>query len=371
MFIKTTIKATKFFDLCGQSLPPAALPGAGLLKSLTNNFFCCLVSALIILFALSQTADAGSKRTVKDMAGRRVTITGDVNRIVTTFKPATLCVLSLGLQKKLVGLDSSSGADRLNLAVFPDFAKLPGVGSKSMGLNYESIMSLNPELVILYAQKDGRKLADQFESMNIPAIIIFPETLESIKSSLKLIAEAVGEPEKTTRAEKAMETVILLVEKKIATLDDTQKKTAYFASPRGLFSTATGNMLQDEMLTKAGLINVAHDLKGYFQDISPEQFISWNPEIVAISQHMKAKKLKKLDNPAIKNMRAIKNKRVYRCPSNLAPWDFPSPLSVLGILWLANKAYPDLFKETDIQAVVNSFHTKIFGKSLEQMGGKL
>ncbi|MCP4670132.1 MAG: ABC transporter substrate-binding protein, partial [Desulfobacula sp.] len=226
-------------------------------------FICFFISALLFMGFTPQSR-ADSKRIITDMAGRRITIDGDVNRIVTSFKPSTLCVLSLGFQDKLVGVDTSSRRDKLNLSVFPGMADLPGVGSKSMGLNYESIMSLSPDLIILYAQKDGKQLAKQFEKINIPAIIVLPENFAGIKKSLQIIAMAVGEPERSLILEKAMDSVMGIVEKRVSAIPENRKKTAYFASPRGLFSTATGNMLQDEMFIKAGLINVAHDLRGYF-----------------------------------------------------------------------------------------------------------
>jgi iron complex transport system substrate-binding protein len=40
-------------------------------------------------------------------------------RIVTSFKPVTLCALALKMQDRLVGVDTSSRKDKLQLAVFP------------------------------------------------------------------------------------------------------------------------------------------------------------------------------------------------------------------------------------------------------------
>lgn len=331
-----------------------------------------IFAAVMAAIALSPPAvHALQDRTVKDMAGRTVKLNSSTDRIITTFKPATLCVLSLGLQSRLVGVDTSSIRDRLNAAVFPEIAEIKGVGTKTMGLNYETILSLKPDLVILYAQKDGLELAAHLEKMNIPSIIILPENFKGIKASLRLIADAAGDMKSVARAEKAMDSVLETVEKKVASIPENSKKTAYFASTRGLYSTATGNMLQDEMFSKAGLINVSHDLRGYFQDISPEQLIKWNPDMIIISQHMKSSRISNLDTASIRDINAVKNRQIYRSPSNLAPWDFPSPISVLGVLWLAEKAYPDLFQDTDLLKEINGFHQTLFNKSLDQMGGRL
>ena len=81
-------------------------------------------TAILMLVILGSAIAANGQehlnsRMVMDQASRQVVIPGVVNKIVTTFKPATLCVLSLGLAPKLIGVDTSSKRDRLSKAVFP------------------------------------------------------------------------------------------------------------------------------------------------------------------------------------------------------------------------------------------------------------
>ncbi len=324
---------------------------------------------LFLLSGVNFTATAA--RTVTDMAGREVTFEKPVTRIISSFKPATVCLFSLELQGYLVGIDNSSKRDRLNLAVYPETAEITAVGSKSSGLNFETIVSLSPQLVILYLQKDGLVLADRLEKIGIKSIVILPESYCSIKETLTLIAEAVGEPQRATKAITAIDQMLTLVDNRISSLQPDERKTAYFASPRGIFSTATGNMLQDEIFTHAGVNNVAHDLRGYFQDVSPEQFLSWNPDIVILSQRLGKHDLEGFNNPALHLVQAILDQAIYRCPSDISPWDFPSPLSVLASLWIAGKAYPHLFTQAEIKQEINRFHKQLFNKTLDDIGGNL
>ncbi|ACN14454.1 Fbp2 [Desulforapulum autotrophicum HRM2] len=330
-----------------------------------------LIYTLIVIAVLLPGNGWSQTRTLVDMVGRTVSLTRPVNRIVTTFKPTTLCLFSMGLQDKLVGIDTSSKKDPLTLAVMPDVAKLTAVGSKSTGINFETVTSLKPDLVILYAQKDGFDLAQRLGVMEIPSIIILPESFESVKTSLNIIALAAGVPERADRVVKLMDGVLLMVDHRVATLGVQEQKTGYFASSRGLFSTATGSMLQDEIFQRAGVVNVAHDLQGYFQDISPEQLLRWNPDLMVISQHLHNPVAKRLNDPVLRRVKAVANRDVYRSPSNLAPWDFPSPLAVLGTLWLANRAYPDLFSDIDLGVEVDRFHAELFGRTMTEMGGTL
>lgn len=333
---------------------------------LTSLAWICLA---LVLCSAAGTADAGV--TLTDMAGRTVSVKQQANRIITTFKPATLCLLAIGLQDRLVGVDSSSRQDRLNLAVYPKIAEITPVGNKRMGLSYETVISLNPDLVILYSQKDGLALGRRLEKLDIPSIVIFPENFDTIKASLDLIARAAGVPERTQKPSAAMDRVLSLVAQRVAAIPPAERKKGYFASSLGLFSTTTRSMLQDSMFEKAGIINVSHELNGYFQDISPEQLMAWNPDIMVLSQHLKTSLGKHLNNPALAGVTAIAQKAVYRCPSSLAPWDFPSPLSAAGVLWMAQKAYPERFTDVDILSEIDRLHQDLFHQSMTRMGGAL
>jgi iron complex transport system substrate-binding protein len=331
----------------------------------------------ILLIALVGSADAKTgpdhmeSRMIIDQVGRQVMIQGTVDKIVTTFKPATLCLLSLGLAPKLIGVDTSSKRDRLSKAVFPKLNQITGVGNKSMGINFETLVRLEPDLVILYSQKDGLQLADRLAEMNIPAIVILPETFQTIQLSLELIDQAVGGATNLAAVEQQMDTLLHLVRNRIQALPQAKRKTGYFASSRGIFTTTTGNMIQHEIFTTAGIENVSGNLTGYFQDVSPEQLFRWNPDIMVLSRHMKRTETMRLNNKALSRITAISTQQVFRCPSSLSPWDFPSPLSVLASLWLAKRVYPNYFSDIDLVDKTNQFHRALFGKKMDEMGGAL
>ncbi|GAB6142941.1 ABC transporter substrate-binding protein [Desulfocicer niacini] len=326
---------------------------------------------IFFIFISHTTLFAQEERSIIDMAGRRVIIHGEVKKIIPTFKPVTLCILSLGLQDRLVGVDTHSKKDKLTRTVFPGVTKLTGVGTKSTGINLETVLSLAPDLVILYAQKDGLYLAERLESMGISTIIILPESMDNIRRSLEIIAQAVGLPRRSSAAINAMDKVLSLVASRTEAIPLQNRKKAYFASSRGFFNTAAGNMLQDNILSRAGMINVSHGLTGYFQDISPEQFLNWNPDIVFLSRNLHGEGLTPLHNPALQRVSAINHEQIHRFPGSLAPWDFPSPLSALATLWASMQAYPERFNDIDLTAYANAFHQQLFNKTMVDMGGVL
>ncbi len=325
-----------------------------------------LIACCITVSALAQT-----QYTIVDMAGRNVALSGRAEHIITTFKPATLSILSLGLADRLVAVDSFSPRVRINTAVYPAMSLLPKIGNRSTGLNMETVISLKPDLVILYAQKDGILTADRLVRSGIPAIVILPESLASIEETLRIIARAAGCPERADTVIQAIDHVMDMVHTRTAGLKAQERKTVYYAGPEGFFTTAPGDMLQDEMISQAGGINAAHDLTGFFKSISPEQLVQWNPDAVFACREIRSSAGKYLGKPELAEVEAVKFGQFFCIPSSLAPWDFPSPLSVLGVLWAGKRLYPDRFHDIDLIKEIDGFHEILFSRSFTEMGGRL
>jgi len=308
---------------------------------------------------------------ISDAAGREVKIPGNVSRLVTTFKPATLMVLCLKGADAIVGLDNSSRHDPLALAVAPELADLPGVGSKSSGINIEAVLSLDPDLVILHYQKTGVRLADRLRDSGCPAVVIAPETFDSIEQTLILLASAMGKPRRADAVIQAMDRVLERVGNRVQNLDPAARKTVYYAGPSGFLSTSPSGMLQDRMIHLAGGVNAAHELQGYFKQISPEQLMAWAPDSIVISPMSRLPAKTFINRKQFSLLPAVRENDIHVFPSNLAPWDFPSPLSALGVMWLGLRLYPRKFEDICLVREVNEFHETLFGQSFRKMGGHL
>lgn len=326
--------------------------------------------SFFFLFILASPAQA-SGWTVTDMVGRKVFIPQKAQRIVTTFKPSTLSVYCLGLADHLVGVDNECRYEPFTTGVYPPIAKAAGVGTKSSGLNIETIVALKPDLVIMYAQKDGIALADRLVDMGIPAIVILPEDFAKLDTTLLLIGKAAGVEDHARKVVDLCHEILDSVQQKVASIPLSERKRCYYGGSRGFFSTASGDMLQSEIFAKAGGINVSQSFTGYFKRISPEQFITWNPDFVAVTRNTRKGLTGVLARKELQGVTAIARKQVYVFPADIAPWDFPSPLSTLGVVWCATRLYPDLFSQADLEQRINHFFMTLFGKTLTDLGGSL
>ena len=318
-------------------------------------FFCASVAAAPI--------------ELTDMVGRTVVLPGPAQRIITGFQPATLCLNALGLADRIVGIDNHSTDVPLNLAVRPEIARLPQVGNRALGLNLETISALQPDLAVLFAQKDGRHLADRLARLNIPSVIIFPEDFPSLYQTLRLLGRAAGVEANAERAVAAMQHLLDVTARYVRQLPPDRRKRGYYGGPEDFFSTVSGTMLQTEMLARAGIHSVSVHLKGHFQDVSAEQLILWRPEVIVVNPGCAAQARQVLAEPQFAGIPAVQRKAVFTFPSPSAPWDFPSPLCAAGVLWLSAAAYPRLYDDLDPASEIDRFHQILFNRTLTQIEG--
>jgi iron complex transport system substrate-binding protein len=325
----------------------------------------------ICFFLLVAAAQLQAETVITDAAGRKVHIPDTVNRLVTTFKPATLLVLSLDGADALVGVDSSSRFDHLNLAVAPELAQTTGVGSKSQDISLETVISLHPDLVILYSQKTGIQLAERLQDSGCPAIVIAPETFDSIEDTLTILGHALNREKQASKVMQAMHRVQDMVRSRVQDLEKEERKIVYYAGPSGFLTTSPSGMLQDVMIHQAGGRNAASGLHGYFKQVSPEQLMAWAPDSIVLSRMIRPRAKQMLTREQCSLLPAVKKNNIHVFPSTLAPWDFPSPLSALGVLWLSTRLYPERFADISLIQEVNAFHQTLFDQTFTQMDGHL
>ena len=126
--------------------------------------------------------------------------------------------------------------------------------------------------------------------------------------------------------------------------------------------------MHTEVLGMIGAKNVAqveNDLSGYgMAPVSLEAVISWQPQVILVAsdpaEESQACKLIAGGQRLADRARGVKNQRVYQIPHGPFDWfDRPPCMArLLGIEWIGNLLYPDLYK-LDIKAEVKNFY-KIF-----------
>ena len=277
--------------------------------------------------------------TVVDQLGRTVEVPREINRIVSSYYISSSLLIALGAEDKVVGLEMKADTREIYKKAAPEFLELPGVGT-SKSISVEETLALKPDLVILPYRLE--EFVEQFEALDIPVIVVEPESMDQFLESITLIGTAIGEEEKA-------EALLNYYEEKIAEISSLtegleERPRVYMSGGSSAFTTCTSNMYQNDLIHLAGGQNVSEALTdGYWANVSAEQILAWDPEFIFSVNYASYDISELTENAQLTSVSAIKENKVYTFPSVLEAWDYPTPSSILGILWLTHQLHPEIY----------------------------
>lgn len=193
--------------------------------------------------------------TITDHAGREVKVTGNYEKIVSGYYISTSMLVSLGLNDKLVGIESKAEKRPLYKLAAKELLELPKVGT-AKDFDLEGCIALKPDLVIL-----PKKLTEQAKTLSdagITVIVINPENEKLLKESIEMVATATGTTEKAKKLLSYYDEQYAKLEK--LTKDSKEKPSVYLSGTSDILTVASGKMYQNSVIEKAGGVNVAKDL---------------------------------------------------------------------------------------------------------------
>ena len=297
-----------------------------------------------------------NKVTVVDQLGREVELDGTPEKIISSYYISTSLLINLGVQDKLVGIEAKAKTREMYKKVAKELIDLPAVGT-SKEINIEECANLNPDLVIIPTRL--KEFIPKFEELKIPVIAIEPETLDQFKETVKLIGKAVGKEEKANKLVNYYDDTISKVKELNKNL--TEKQNVYLAGSDSVLKTCTSKMYQNYMFEVCGGENVTKELTdGYWTTISVEELVKKNPDVIYMVGYASYSKDDILKDERLKGINAIKNNKIYVFPSTLEAWDYPTPSSMLGILWLENNLHPDLYSKEDYIKDAKDFYKEFY-----------
>jgi iron complex transport system substrate-binding protein len=350
---------------------------------------CCRICrvfqfAVVLILAVSMLPHAavGAEKTrvIVDQLGRSVTLPENVDRVVILMHHALDVAVELGAKDKIVGIlsDWEKYLPQGFRKAWPEIDAIAKPGDLRTSVNSEELLKLTPDVVIIthyMMEKTGK----QIEALGLPVVglsfyragyeqasVLNPELqdpngayTEGTKEAVRLLGTIL---DREDRAEALLAHIFKnrqLIEQRVGQLQKEQRVTTYMAYPK-LFSMGTGKYAS-VIMERAGGLNVAMELAGYKQ-VSMEDVLKWNPQVIFTQDRYRFVADEIKQSPAWQSVQAVKNGTVYITPEYVKPWGHPCPESIgLGELWMAQKLYPDKFKDIDMQAYANDFYQKFYG----------
>lgn len=313
--------------------------------------------------------------TFTDSCGRQVELSEEVKTAAPSGPLAQMFLYTL-CPDKLAGL--STPLTRKQKAYFPEkYWNLPVFGQFYGGggtLSYESVIAAAPDVIIDMGEEKSSVAADMDaiqSQTGIPAVFI-KASLEDTAAAYDTLGEIMGETEQAKKLSGCVRQALEEARIYGAQIPEKERKTVLFS--QGEYGTEVNGAgsLHAQVLDWAAARNVAElrensDRGG--DQVSMEQILLWNPEAVILAPDSCYDEI--WDDPLWAGVQAVKTGAVYEVPE--APYNWldrpPSVQRILGIRWLGNLLYPDVFQYDMVQET-RTFYDLFFHYDLTETEAK-
>jgi len=299
----------------------------------------------------------GKTKTIIDSTGTSVEIPADVKRVVALRSGIVEMIVVLGAEDKLVGIDdyTAKGTDfgAYIAEICPQVLNLT-VPVSGKTINLEQIIALEPDVVLIGGY--GRlSWIDPLKAANLTVVVTHFEEIGNFTRDLKILAQVVGKENEANTVAAYIQGVLDKVESRVGNIPTDEQVTAYFCS-HDAFHVYGGTTFEHAQIVTANGIDVAESITTWLPEISPEQLLLWNPDVIFTLSGTSTEDI--LNDTRIQDVSAVKNGKVYSMPEG--GWDFGSLRAIFAIEWMASKLYPDKFSDINMTQETNSFYQTVY-----------
>lgn len=322
--------------------------------TVTFGLLCFLFSA-----CQNQQSDVLNDRVKAiDSRGKEVVLKQTAKRVVVLFPSLVDEVYMLGAGNSLVGIpeqvyqmqDTYTFLSKLDPRIAKKSIATPTFGGQAN--NVESIVSLNPELVLTFNTDQDN--ISQLEDLGIPVFTFSSKDEKSIFNELIGMGTLLG---KKTRAEEIVQFVSAEIIKMTAPEDQTEKKVYYAWSKGRVLSTSGRGSLIDMAIRLSGATN-ACPLEMEAPNVGAETIYKWNPDLI-ILWNSKLSDVYSLKELAA--LPAVKNKQVFAMSPSF-PFDPHTVKFMLFAKQVRHWCFLDYTKQQLDQDMAVAFE-KLYGKA--------
>ena len=298
------------------------------------------VGILVVLLSLLIGIVAGCQTQFKpgtytDDIGRQVDISEVPERIVSFGPNITEILFALGLGDNVVGVS--------DFCDYPEAAQeKPKVGN-AFSPSIEKVVALEPDLVLTVKHE---QFNSELDSLGIKFIVLDPKDVDSIVESIGLAAEVTGRLKEGERLVKDMEDRISQVATKV---EGAPRVKVFFivdaTDPNNPWTAGPGSFIGD-IITMAGGENIADESLGAWAQLSIEQIVDSDPDIIIIQTmtggEPTVSKAVLEEHPIWQQMTAVKQGRMEYVDGDLV--SRAGPRIVQGLEEMARIIHPELFE---------------------------
>ncbi len=376
---------------------------------ISRKFTLGTILALAWIIALLHGGEclAESHRSLIDSRGIRVSMPPEIRRVVTVSDGLVEGIMTaLGVQRTLVAVGSSciqrnfaysyptiSGDDfsygegmnpvlRLN----PWIAALPLVAKSGTPVNYESLVTVNPDVVIVRigsctlryeGDETAQKTVAMMESLGFPVVVIHgthcgkSPGVSGISEEIRIVGEVFDKKPQALALAHYLEDQVAMIRERTHAIAEEKRPTVlvFGLSPRARKAGGAGQVFGMDTIESHFVEDIVHAKNayrepGYFRKINTEQLLALDPDVILLCTAFGYHPPRELyEAPYYRNLQdlsAIKNRRVAALP--WSPCNCSKRLEYpIDAMVIAKTAYPTLFEDVNLSEWLLDFYHHVYG----------
>lgn len=300
-----------------------------------------ILTILLVVISISACStrpavQPGAEITIQDGLAREVKLDKPATRIVSLAPSVTEILFAVGAGDQVVGRDSFSN--------YPaETSAIQDVGGSMGSYSLETITSLEPDLVIA-AEINTPEQVSALEGLGLKVFYLSnPADLEGVYTMLQTIGTLSGHQDEAAALSNSLKDRVMQVKK---TIEKAATTPLVFYELDGSDAakpwTPGPGSFMDLLITEAGGRNAAAALQSQWAQISIEELLVQNPDIILLGDSIYGTTPEQVAaRPGWDGLTAVKEGRVYPFNDDLV--SRPGPRLVDGLEELAKLIHPELY----------------------------
>ena len=331
-----------------------------------------LLFGILVVSACSVIPGPSQPLEITDSTGHTVVLDGIPERVAIAGKATNMVQDAIYLFPEAI--EVVIALENRNQSVYSFLPVVdPGLNDKDIfekNVGPEQIAAVRPELILM-KNFMAEALGEPLEQLSLPVIYLDLETPEAFYLDLEVLGKVFDNPARAEELTNYYQSRVSKVEQLVSGVSEDQKPTVLvikYSDSGGetAFSVPPITWLQTRLVEIAGGYPAWKELDvgGGWVVVNIEQIAAWDPDIVFLIEYSgNAPEIKQniIINPILSNLQAVKNDQLFAFAYDFYSWDQPDTRWILGLQWLATKIHPDLTRDIDILAEVNSFYAELYG----------
>ncbi|WP_246729865.1 ABC transporter substrate-binding protein [Methylocystis sp. MJC1] len=287
------------------------------------------------------------------MSRQTVEVPDHVERVVTLGAVPVInsFLFALGEQSVVANGVPPELSRKIHFVFAPGLAAKPIVQGAEKGLAVETIISLQPDLVLTM----DRATAESLRSLGLPVAFLQWTAPADVKAVMKFLGQVFYREQEALAYQDWFDKMIGDVTRRIDSQTASPPRVLYLNLKR----LTQPHKIAEWWIPRAGGLSVTDN--GRAQEsftFSIEQILAWNPQIIIVADM--SERQMAFDDPRLKEVAAVRDRRVYVAPAGAHLWANRTVEQPLTVLWAATIFHPAIFGQRELRAEMARFYDRFF-----------